>query len=105
MPPPLQTVLHAVIRVEPWAGSQGRMRCMTFDATRLKRIETHFQRYVDDGRLPGFQILVGQHGKVDYSCTYGMADREAGRAVEEDTQWRIYSMTKPIVSVAAMLLW
>ncbi|MCU1594326.1 MAG: beta-lactamase [Frankiales bacterium] len=81
------------------------MQGMAFDASRLQRIDTHFQRYVDDGRLVGFQVMVGQHGRVEHSSVYGLADREAGRPVVPDTQWRIYSMTKPIVSVAAMMLW
>ena len=81
------------------------MRRMTFDADRLRRIDTHFQSYVDDGRLTGWQLMVGQHGKVAHTSTYGLADVEAGRAVEDDTLWRIYSMTKPIVSIAAMILW
>jgi CubicO group peptidase (beta-lactamase class C family) len=78
---------------------------MTFDADRLRRIDTHFQKYVDDGRLVGWQLQVGQHGEVAHSSTYGLADAEAGRPVEDDTLWRIYSMTKPVVSIAAMLLW
>ena len=78
---------------------------MSFDAARLRRIDTHFQAYVDDGRLTGFQVLVGQHGEVAHSSTYGLADVEAARPVADDTLWRIYSMTKPIVTVAAMLLW
>jgi CubicO group peptidase (beta-lactamase class C family) len=81
------------------------MSDLGFDASRLDRIDRHFQRYVDDGRLVGWQLQVGRHGVVAHSSTYGLADREAARPVAEDTLWRIYSMTKPIVSVAAMLLW
>jgi len=76
-----------------------------FDAARLQRIDAHFARYVDDGRLPGWQIVVTRAGQVVHSSTYGMRDREAGLAVEDDTLWRIYSMTKPVTSVAAMMLW
>ena len=76
-----------------------------FDTARLARLDRHFQQYVDDGRLVGWQLQVGRHGQVAHSATYGLADREAGRPVAEDTLWRIYSMTKPVVSVAAMLLW
>jgi CubicO group peptidase (beta-lactamase class C family) len=90
------------------AFAQGRMRAMTslgFDAGRLARLDRHFQQYVDDGRLTGFQLQVGRHGELVHTATYGLADVEAGRPVAEDTLWRIYSMTKPIVSVAAMMLW
>jgi CubicO group peptidase (beta-lactamase class C family) len=75
------------------------------DPQRLRRIDTHFQRYVDDGRLAGWQVMVSRRGKVAHLTSYGLADREANRAVETDTVWRIYSMTKPVTSVAAMMLW
>jgi CubicO group peptidase (beta-lactamase class C family) len=76
-----------------------------FDAKRLGRIERHFARYVDDGRLAGWHIAVTRCGQVAYSATYGARDLSSGAPVEKDTLWRIYSMTKPITSVAAMMLW
>ncbi|NYF57224.1 serine hydrolase domain-containing protein [Micromonospora purpureochromogenes] len=76
-----------------------------FDPARLARIDQHFGRYVDDGRLAGWQIVVTRRGEIAHSSTYGMRDVEAGAPVERDTLWRIYSMTKPITSVAAMMLW
>jgi CubicO group peptidase (beta-lactamase class C family) len=75
------------------------------DAQRLSRIDTHFQRYVDDGRLPGYQVMVSRHGRVAHFASSGLADAEDGRAVEPDTIFRIYSMTKPVTSVAAMMLY
>jgi CubicO group peptidase (beta-lactamase class C family) len=75
------------------------------DAARLERIGKHFARYVDTGRLPGWLITVSRHGKLGYVATYGHRDVEAGLPVEPDTLWRIYSMTKPITSVAAMMLY
>ncbi len=74
------------------------------DAGRLERIDRHFARYVDDGRLAGWSALVARHGRIAYACHHGQADREAGRPVDDDTLWRIFSMTKPITSVAAMAL-
>jgi CubicO group peptidase (beta-lactamase class C family) len=76
-----------------------------FDARRLQRIDTHFAKYVDDGRLAGWQLMVSRRGQVVHLASYGLADRESGRPVQTDTIWRIYSMTKPITSVAAMMLW
>jgi CubicO group peptidase (beta-lactamase class C family) len=75
------------------------------DEQRLQRIDTHFRRYVDDGRLNGWQVMVSRRGRVAHLSSYGLADKEAGRPVEADTIFRIYSMTKPITSVAAMMLW
>src|SRR5690606_7331389 len=76
-----------------------------FDSARLARIDRHFAAYVDDGRLPGWQIVITRRGEIAHASTYGMRDREAGLPVRPDTLWRIYSMTKPITSVAAMILW
>jgi CubicO group peptidase (beta-lactamase class C family) len=72
---------------------------------RLTRIDRHFGRYVDDGRLRGWSVLVSRRGRIAHLGTYGMADAEAGRPVELDTLWRIFSMTKPITAVAAMSLY
>lgn len=75
------------------------------DADRLARIDTHLARYVDDGRLAGWQVLVTRHGQVVHSSVHGSRDLEAGLPVEPDTLWRIYSMTKPITAVVAMSLY
>ncbi|HET9899309.1 MAG TPA: serine hydrolase domain-containing protein [Streptosporangiaceae bacterium] len=75
------------------------------DASRLDRIERHFRHYVDDGRLPGWLVTVSRHGKLAYVANYGHRDLEAGLPVTADTVWRIYSMSKPITSVAAMILY
>jgi CubicO group peptidase (beta-lactamase class C family) len=72
---------------------------------RLRRMDDHFTRYVDDGRLPGWLITVSRRGRVAHLSCYGYRDTEAGLPVEPDTLWRIYSMTKPITSVAAMMLY
>jgi len=76
-----------------------------FDAGRLDRIEQHFRGYVDDGRLAGWLAVVTRHGQIAHVSSCGHRDREAGAPVERDTLWRIYSMTKPITSVAAMMLY
>jgi CubicO group peptidase (beta-lactamase class C family) len=76
-----------------------------FDAQRLERIDRHFGRYVDDGRLPGWLGVVARDGRVVHVGRGGMRDMAGGRPVELDTVWRIYSMTKPVTSVAAMMLY
>jgi CubicO group peptidase (beta-lactamase class C family) len=76
-----------------------------FDAGRLARIDRHFSRYVDDGRLPGWLLTVSRHGRLVHVASCGNRDMEAGLPVEPDTLWRIYSMTKPITTVAAMMLY
>src|SRR6201989_3407233 len=75
------------------------------DKERLKRIDAHFARYVDDGRLAGWLLTVSRHGHLAHVARCGSRDVEAGLPVTDDTLWRIYSMTKPITSVAAMILY
>jgi CubicO group peptidase (beta-lactamase class C family) len=75
------------------------------DPVRLDRIERHFATYVDDGRLPGWLVTVSRGGKLAYVATYGKRDLEADLPVTTDTIWRIYSMSKPVTSVAAMALY
>ena len=76
-----------------------------FAPDRLRRIDDHFARYVDDGRLPGWLVTVSRHGRLAHVSCYGSRDTAAGLPVEPDTIWRIYSMTKPVTSVAAMMLY
>jgi CubicO group peptidase (beta-lactamase class C family) len=76
-----------------------------FDAGRLGRIDGHFARYVDKGLLPGWLAVVTRHGKIAHVASSGHRDVEASLPVELDTVWRIYSMTKPVTSVAAMMLY
>src|SRR5215472_2413730 len=68
-------------------------------------MDEHFARYGDDGRLAGWLITVSRHGRVAHLSCYGSRDAEAGLPVELDTLWRIYSMTKPVTSIAAMMLY
>jgi CubicO group peptidase (beta-lactamase class C family) len=75
------------------------------DAERLRRIDTRLARYVDEGKLPGWLVTVSRHGKLVHVASCGQRDVEAGLPVEADTIWRLYSMSKPITSVAAMMLY
>jgi CubicO group peptidase (beta-lactamase class C family) len=75
------------------------------DPERLRRVDDHLESYVDDGRLPGYQLAVTRHGRLAHLSSYGLADIEADRPVQADTIWRIYSMSKPVTSVAAMRLY
>lgn len=73
-------------------------------AERLDRIESVFQQEIDRGALPGAVIMVARDGKLVYSAALGMEDPQADKPMAEDSIFRIYSMTKPLVSVAAMIL-
>lgn len=77
-----------------------------FSAERLGRITDHMNRnYIDSGKIAGCQVLVSRHGHVAYSQSFGQMDRERTKPMAEDTIFRIYSMSKPITSIALMQLY
>ncbi len=71
----------------------------------LKNIHSTTQSYVDSGQLQGVVTMVSRHGKVVYKNAVGKLDIETGAVMTEDSLFRIYSMTKPIVTAAAMQLY
>jgi CubicO group peptidase (beta-lactamase class C family) len=73
--------------------------------SRLAHLGRITHEAVDAGKIPGAIALVGRRGKVVYQDLYGSMDREAGKPMALDTIFRIYSMTKPIASVALMMLY
>lgn len=76
-----------------------------FDAERLKRLDAAMKKSVDEGRVAGVQTLLVRHGKTVHAQTYGKANIEAGKALNDDAIYRIYSMSKPITGVAMMVLY
>jgi CubicO group peptidase (beta-lactamase class C family) len=76
------------------------------DASRLERITEHFdRRYITPGKIAGCQVAIARHGQVGYLRSFGSMDLERGKPLEEDTIFRIYSMTKPITGVALLTLY
>jgi CubicO group peptidase (beta-lactamase class C family) len=71
----------------------------------LKRLGAVMQAEVDRGRVPGAVALVARRGHVAYFESFGQRDPAAAAPMAKDSIFRIYSMTKPIVSVATMMLW
>ena len=74
-----------------------------FDPRRLERLTDAMERQIDDGKAPGLTMLIARHGKIAYRQSLGDL-RPGGPAMSDDAIFRIYSMTKPIISVAAMIL-
>lgn len=75
------------------------------NSERLGHIETALQRYVDNSGYGGFSTLVMRQGRIVHAGQIGWQDREAGVSMAPDTIFRIYSMTKPIVCTALMMLY
>ena len=77
-----------------------------FDEARLGRITGHLAKhYIEPGKIAGCQVAVTRHGHLAYHASLGMRDLERGLPMADDTIFRIYSMTKPITSVALMQLY
>ena len=72
------------------------------NADRLARIPQYFDTYIDKGRLPCVAALVARGGQVAHLSFRGATEMGGSRAIDADTIYRIYSMTKPITSVASI---
>jgi CubicO group peptidase (beta-lactamase class C family) len=75
------------------------------DPGRLARLDAYLDGFVANGRHKGSLLAITRGGRIAHASHRGQRDAEAGLPVEPDTIWRIYSMTKPITSVAAMMLY
>jgi CubicO group peptidase (beta-lactamase class C family) len=76
-----------------------------FDAARLNRLDAFLkERYLDTGKLPHAQILISRDGEIVHFSSQGAAREGSDKAIDEGSIFRIASMTKPITSVAFMML-
>ena len=76
-----------------------------FSAERLARLDAKMHSYVDTGGTAGVITLIARHGRIVHFDVYGKADIEAGTPLRADSLFRMYSMTKPITSVALLMLY
>jgi len=77
-----------------------------FDANRLEHITAHLtENYIDPQKIAGCQVAVARHGHLAYQRSLGLMDIERGKPMADDAIFRIYSMTKPITSIALMQLY
>ena len=76
-----------------------------FDKARLDDIPNYFSSYLNQERIPNFVCLIARHGEVAHYSHQGFKNVESKKPIDENTIFRIYSMTKPITSVAIMMLY
>jgi CubicO group peptidase (beta-lactamase class C family) len=95
----IATSAHAENGILPMASKPEEVG---LSSTQLKRLEEVTQKHIDEGLVPGAVMLVARRGKVAWMSVLGKRDVAAGDAMKFDSIFRIYSMTKPIVSVAVM---
>ncbi len=82
-----------------------RLEAVGLSGERLARIDGWMDRWVSEEKLAGISVLVQRRGEVAYRRCAGLADRERGVAMAPDTVLRVYSMTKPLTSVAVLMLY
>jgi CubicO group peptidase (beta-lactamase class C family) len=75
-----------------------------FNPQKLQRVGEYFREQIANGKIPGAILLIRQHGKSVYHEFFGVRDVATGLPMTDDTIFRLHSMTKPITSVAAMML-
>ncbi len=84
---------------------RGQAGELGFSPQRLARIDAVMRQHVEQKKISGSVTLVARYGKIAQLGVYGMADREAGRPMRPDTIFRLASMTKPVTSVAVVMLY
>ncbi|MFT5578001.1 MAG: CubicO group peptidase (beta-lactamase class C family) [Paraglaciecola psychrophila] len=85
--------------------NSGDPEAQGISAKRLDRITEHMNQAVTEGIMVGGLGMIARNGTIVYSETYGQSDREAQKPMLEDAIFRIYSMSKPITTVALMMLY
>ena len=110
LPVRMRCTVAAAISIA-WVGAAGAQplpkaapESVGMSAERLGRLTSVLQKEVADKRLPGAVVMVARKGKLVYSQAFGSLNNAAGDAMKEDSIFRIYSMTKPLVSTALMML-
>jgi CubicO group peptidase (beta-lactamase class C family) len=75
-----------------------------FSQEKLKAIDAFFKTQIENGKIPGAIVLIQQHGKPVYERFFGDRDPDTKQPMTADTIFRLHSMSKPITSVAAMIM-
>ena len=98
----------AVVRTVPSAAQDlptAKPEEVGVSSEKVEELSKFMQSLVDDGKIAGGVTMLARHGKVIHLKAVGMADREAKKPMTTDAIFRIASMTKPVTSVAIMMLW
>ena len=101
-------VLLGVLLVSPLAWAQGlptaKPEQVGLSAERLDRVSRALRSEIEAGKIPGAVALVARKGRIVYFESFGVRDKATGEPLGRDAIFRLYSMTKPFTSVAAMML-
>src|SRR5438874_2650964 len=99
-------LILVLITAQAWAQAlpSAQPEQVGLSSERLERIGQLLKADIGKGQIPGAVALVARKGRVAYFGSFGFRDKESGAPMPKDAIFRIYSMTKPIASVAAMML-
>lgn len=98
-------ILLAACAGAPTGGERaGSPEQVGFSSARLERITARINQGVANGELPGAVLVIGRHGRIAYTRSFGLRDPEKGAPMRDDAIFRIASMTKPVTSLAIMML-
>lgn len=108
-PPIVRAILFfAALCCASVVGSQGlptaKPEEVGLSSSRLARLGDTFKQDIAQGKLPGAVIMIARKGRIVYQESFGFQNKDNATAMSKDAIFRIYSMTKPVVSVAAMML-
>ena len=92
-------------KIENYLNHDQKIEELGFDNSRLSYIPEYFSSYVEQERIPNFVCLVSRFGEVAHYSHQGFKNIESKEKIDNETIFRIYSMTKPITSVAIMMLY
>ncbi len=105
----LLTCFLCLVGFVPLAAGQGLATAapeqVGLSSERLQRIRPFMQAYVDQNKLAGLITMIARRGKVVHFERFGLRDKATQKPMQSDTIFRLYSMTKPIISVALMMLY
>ena len=100
----LVVLAFATARPNPAIAESRQSVPRSFSREKLDRVGDYIRNEIVTGKIPGAIILIQQHGQPVYSGNFGVRDVVTGQPMTADTIFRLYSMTKPVTSVAAMML-
>ncbi len=103
----LATIVFGLGSAQAWADnlSYATPESVGMSSERLERIAPVLNRYVDEGQLTGVVSMIARKGEIVHFEEYGVLDAESGTPIQKDSIFRIYSMTKPITTLAVMMLY
>ena len=101
----LALLIFLVVAGEPDSGFAGSLAAApNLSRSKLERVSELFRNEIATGKIPGAILLIQQHDHPVYFEGFGVRDPDSKQPMTPDTIFRLYSMTKPITSVAAMML-